>query len=90
MINRGHIRLVGQLLVGWVAFVGFGLIIGWNLHPRIDEVVFVLSLPLFVVPAYAVLCLAAVGLKALVIGLQARARPLPRLDRTNRRIRKNS
>ena len=57
-INRQHVGLWGALLAGWLAFVAFGLVIGWHLGPRLDEVLIILVLPLWlVVIPYALLCL---------------------------------
>lgn len=63
-INRPHLLLWRRLAVGWLAYVGVGLVLGAALKPRPDEVAFVLTLPLVVIVPYALGCLALAGLKA--------------------------
>lgn len=77
----------------WLAFVVFGLIVGWHLKPRPDEVLFVLTLPLWLVLLpYGVFCLGAAVLKVLwPIWLQRRAlllgRGKVRVDLRRNRLR---
>lgn len=62
-INRPHLALWRRLVVGWLAYVGIGLVLGAHLKPRPDEVVFVLALPVLVIVPYAIGCLAVAGLR---------------------------
>lgn len=72
-INRDHVALWGRWLAMWVAFVAFGLVVGWHLKPRMDEFLVVLSLPLAVVAAYAIGCLVVLVIRSLwPIRLQSR------------------
>lgn len=56
-INRSHLSLWAKVLTLWFLFVGAGLIIGAPLHPRQDEVAFMLLLPLLFLAPYIGWCL---------------------------------
>jgi len=64
-IDKQHVMLWLRWLKAWLAFVGVALVFGWHLKPRMDEVVFILLLPVPVVAVYALGCLAIAALKAL-------------------------
>lgn len=64
-LNKDHVAKWQRLAVAWLVFVLIGLIAGWHLKPRMDEFVFVLTLPLWAVLApYAAWCLLAALLKS--------------------------
>lgn len=56
-LNWTHVRLWRGYFLGWLAFVAFGVVIGWRLNPRSDEIAFMLAIPFLVVVPYAALCL---------------------------------
>ena len=65
-INREHLLLWQRWMLWWVAFVGFMIVYGWRLHPRMDEILFVLVVPPIVVTgAYVAFCLATAACKVL-------------------------
>lgn len=64
-LNQDHVRLWRGYLLAWLAFVGFGLVIGAHLKPRPDEVAFMLVLPLAVLVPYASLCFVGAVLRSL-------------------------
>lgn len=45
-INWGHVAIWRRLAILWCGYVCVGLLLGWGLGPRRDEVVFLLLLPL--------------------------------------------
>lgn len=57
-LNTEHIRIWKRMLLYWLAFVVMGLITGWHLKPRPDEILFVLSMPAFIVIPYGLWCFA--------------------------------
>lgn len=68
LINPDHVGTWIGLGLWWLCFVAFALVAGWHLGPRPDEVVFVLTLPLWMVLApYVVFCLLATAMKAWLI-----------------------
>jgi hypothetical protein len=53
------------MLVGWLIFVGFCIVAGAHLKPRPDEILFVTTLPLWLVLApYTVWCFIVAMLRA--------------------------
>ena len=65
-INRQHVRLWRGYAIAWAAFVAFGLVAGWRLGPRPDEVLFVLlAPPLAILTVYAAGCLGLAVLRSL-------------------------
>jgi len=63
-LNRPHLIRWTPLLVAWLAYVALALVLGAHLKPRLDEFLFVLSLPLWGIVPYAAWCLAVVALRA--------------------------
>jgi hypothetical protein len=63
-LNYSHMLVWRRYLVGWAAFVAFGIVAGWHLHPRLDEVVFMIALPLWIIVPYAVISLVAAMVRA--------------------------
>jgi uncharacterized membrane protein len=76
--NTPHIILWGRVLSLWLMYVGFCVIVGWSLHPRLDEVLFAVFLPAFVIVPYIVICLAVAALRLWLVGDHGRARPFGR------------
>ncbi len=64
-INRDHVTLWRRWAVAWVAFVVCGLVFGWRLGPRADEIAFVLALPLAILVPWGAWCFLAAGAQAL-------------------------
>ena len=64
-IDKAHVTLWLRWLKAWLALVAFALVFGWHLKPRVDEVVFMLLVPVGVVGLYALGCLAVATLKTL-------------------------
>ncbi len=56
-VNRPHVLLWARWGVAWLLYVAVGLVVGWQLKPRPDEITFVLFLPLAVLVPYAAACL---------------------------------
>lgn len=56
-LNRDHLAVWGRWAILWLLFIGFGLIAGWHLSPRLDEIVTVALLPLAVLVPYVLGCL---------------------------------
>lgn len=79
-INWGHVNLWLTYGVAWLAFVGFALVAGWHLKPRLDEVVVVVLLPLGVLVPYAVLCFLVAALKPLRPLRNRHVKPPERVD----------
>ena len=73
-VNHSHVAACGRYLLAWVAFVAFGVVLGWGLNPRLDEVAFMLALPLVVLLPYAAFCLLLPWLRLLAVGLQRATR----------------
>lgn len=67
-LNVPHVVLWGRLLTLWIIYVACIVILGWGYNPRADEVLFAMSLPLFVVMPYIGFCLAVAMLRAWIIG----------------------
>lgn len=63
-LNWAHFRVWRRWTLTWLAFVGATLVLGAHLNPRLDEVMFVLFLPLIVLVPYIAVCLFAVLYKA--------------------------
>lgn len=64
-LNTPHLIVWRRILIGWLAFVGFAVIAGWHLKPRIDELLFAVTLPIWLVVApYAAYSLLAVVLRS--------------------------
>lgn len=72
-LNRPHVALWRRYLTGWAIFVAFVLVTGWSLSPRLDEVAFVLFLPLVILIPYVAVCLLGVYAKLWLLGLKRRA-----------------
>jgi len=70
-LNRTHFAVWGQVLAAWLVYVAFGLVAGFALHPRMDEVLFVLFLPLAVLVPYVLLCLGLLPLRYWLLGLRS-------------------
>lgn len=79
-LNEPHIRRVGRCLLLYAIYFVYGLVAGWHLKPRSDEIIFMVTLPLWVLLPYTVGCLAIVTVKAL-----RPVRPQPGAWRWNRR-----
>lgn len=73
--NWPHIALWGRLTRFWATYVAAGLIMGWSLGPRVDEVIFVALLPLPFVVIYAVGCLVVAWLRVLMAGVVSAGTP---------------
>ena len=69
-----------RYLLGWLAFVAFGLAAGWHLKPRLDEVAVVLVLPLAVLVPYVLGCLVLTILRLLWPARNANVEPPLRVD----------
>jgi hypothetical protein len=64
-LDPDHVALWTRYGIQWLAFVGFALIAGWHLKPRLDEFLVVVTLPLWLVLApYVVFCFLAAVVKA--------------------------
>lgn len=64
-LNEPHLRKVGYYLLLYAIYFVYGLIAGWHLKPRADEIIFMLTLPLWILVPYTIGCLAVVAVKAL-------------------------
>ena len=64
-LNQDHIHLWKKMGGLWLIYMLFGLISGWHLQPRMDEIIFVLFLPIGIIIPYALACLILVALKQL-------------------------
>ena len=87
VLNRPHIALWGRFLVGFACSFASCVIFGAALHPRWDELLFVGTLPLWIIVPYAAFCFVAVLVKAWwlgPIGLHHRLRLVGRLTRRDR------
>ena len=62
-LNKPHVERLAQFAVVWCIYLAFCLIAGWSLNPRLDEVIFVATLPLYVLVPYALFCFAAALIK---------------------------
>lgn len=62
-LDRQHLLLWCRFAIYWLCYVIAGLIAGWHLKPRMDEVIFVLLLPVLIVATYAAACFVAAALK---------------------------
>ena len=63
-LNHAHVARWRRYVIWWLAYVAAGLLFGWHLGPRPDEVAFVLALPLAVIVPYGLFCLGAAYLRA--------------------------
>ena len=54
-INWGHVAIWRRLAILWLGYVGVGLLVGWKLGPRLDEIAFLLLLPLAPLAAWIAL-----------------------------------
>lgn len=87
-LNHAHILIWKKMLAYWLAFVVFGLIAGWHLKPRPDEVAFMLSLPAIVVIPYGLGCLAVATLRVLwPVGFHRWLFSQVRIDLSRNRLR---
>ena len=87
LLNRDHINLWLRFLVGFAFYFASCVIFGAALHPRWDELLFVGTLPLWIIVPYAVFCFVAVLVKAWWLGPirgQHRLRLIGRLVRGDR------
>lgn len=75
-LNSAHIILWGRVLGLWLFYVGFCVVVGWSLHPRLDEVIFAVFLPGLVVGPYIIFCLLIAALRAALIGRHDRHLPI--------------
>lgn len=62
-VNEPHVVALKRALAGWLAFVGFGLIVGASKNPRPDEILFMITLPLIVIIPYAIWSVAIAALR---------------------------
>jgi hypothetical protein len=46
-LNWNHVALWRGYLISWAIFVAWGVVLGWHLHPTVEEV----ATALFVLPA---------------------------------------
>lgn len=90
-LNRPHLIRWIPVLGGWLAYVALALLLGAHLQPRLDEVLFVLTLPLWGIVPYAACCLAVAALRVWLWPARAywRRLRLPRLA-ANHRIGKRA
>ena len=65
-INSDHVSLWKRYALSWIFFVLCLVVLGWAKGPRVDEVIFVLLLPVPILVAYVLFCLIAVGVKSLL------------------------
>ena len=65
-LNKPHVALLGRFVRWWLSYWVTCLVIGFWLRPGLDEVVYLLLLPVPLIAAYAVGCL---GLAALRVWL---------------------
>ena len=84
-LNRSHIALWGRFLVGFACYFASCVIFGAALHPRWDELLFVGTLPLWIIVPYAAFCFVAVIVKAWWLGSIGRERRLWLVGRLMRR-----
>lgn len=71
-LNRDHLRLWGYFAYIFALYYVIGLIAGFatGIRPRPDEMLFIASLPLFVVVPYVAFCLIAAFVKSWLVGTQ--------------------
>ncbi len=69
-VNREPLKRLGRLLYMWMCYVALALILGFSLHPRPDEILFVSTLPLWVLVPYALFCLVGACIKSWLIRFQ--------------------
>lgn len=87
-INRAHVALWRRCLLGWIGFVGFALIAGAHLKPRMDEVLVVFFLPFWLVLLpYAIGCLALALVRLLWPARRWARAPVTRFDGLRRQSR---
>lgn len=63
VIEHTHLKLWGRLFTLWGSYVVFCLIAGATLHPRLDEVLFVATLPLWILVPYILFCFIVAWIK---------------------------
>lgn len=64
-LNHPHLARWGYWAVSYAAFVGFALVAGWHLKPRWDEIVFAITLPLYVLIPWIIISLIGAWIKTL-------------------------
>jgi hypothetical protein len=74
-LNGPHVVLWGRVIGLWIGYVGFCVLLGWSLHPRVDEIVFAVFLPAIVVLPYIAFCFAVAMLGAWIKGRHHRSMP---------------
>lgn len=57
--------------MAWLAFVALGIVVGWGLKPRMDEIAFMLVVPVAIVIPYAAFCLVAVFVRSLLSSIRS-------------------
>ena len=62
-LNKPHLARLGIFAVWWAIYLTIALIAGWRLQPRGDEILFVATLPLWLLVPYAVACFAIALIK---------------------------
>lgn len=73
-LNTPHIKLWVRGVAAYLVFVGVCLVLGANLHPRTDEILFAITLPAWVVGVYAIACGVAAFAKLRFVGWYQRRR----------------
>lgn len=75
VIEHAHLKLWGRLFTLWGSYVVFCLIAGATLHPRLDEVLFVSTLPLWILVPYIAFCFFVALIKSWIVGFH-NSRPI--------------
>lgn len=83
-INWPHVALWRRWLCLWLGFVAFGLVVGWTLKPRPDEILFMLALPALVLVPYAVGCFLVSAIRLGLVNLRGRNASIVTLTRNKR------
>ena len=87
-LNWTHVELWKRLAAYWLAYVAVGLLIGWHLKPRLDELLFVLCIPIVIVVPWAIVSLSLAWLKlTMACAVSGRSHTVPRY-RLSRRWRR--
>lgn len=66
LLNMAHVALWQRYAMYWLAYVAMAVVVGWSLGPKLEDVVFVTTLPLWGLIPYVAWCYAVAHLKMAV------------------------